>query len=122
MEWAIEYWDELRTVYVKTRGILTVESANRMVKDLVEAMSQHQCQRHIVDHSDTEFQLKIIEYYDRPNINRQIGVSQTWKIAMVFKDSNENAIFMETVFRNRGYNFRGFTSLDEAKEWIAQEN
>ncbi len=121
MEWTIEYWDELKTIYVKTRGILTTEVANEMVKDLVEAMSRHQCQKQIIDHSDTDMQLKVIEYYDRPSINEQIGLSRSWKIAMIYKDSNENAIFMETVFRNRGYNFRGFTSLEEAKEWIAQQ-
>lgn len=118
MEWTFSYWEELKILYVKTRGILTRENANTMVKELVAAMTRHQCYKQIIDHSSTDITLSVVDYYDRPNINEQLGISRSWKIAMVFKPHNENIQFMETVFRNRGYEFRGFISLEEAKDWI----
>lgn len=102
MEWTIEYCEEIKTLYIKTRGLLTANDANKMVADAVAAMSKHQCARQIVDHRETEFGLAVAEYYQRPSINEQIGISHKWKIAMVFKTLDENTQFMETVFRNRG--------------------
>jgi hypothetical protein len=119
MEWTIVYWNELKILYIKTRGILTAENANVMVKDIVDEMSRHECEFQIVDHSNTEMNLSVLEYYERPNVNERIGISRSWKIAMVFNPHNENIQFMETVFRNRGYEFRGFLSLEEAKAWIS---
>ena len=39
MEWTIEYWEEIKTLYIKTRGRLTANDANKMVADAVAAMS-----------------------------------------------------------------------------------
>ena len=121
MEWLIEYWDELNTLYIKTSGILTTKDANKMVGDVVAAMSQYQCVKQIVDHRKTNLAFTTVDYYQRPNINEQIGISRTWKIAMVFSALDKNTRFMETVFKNRGYNFHQFSSLEDAKNWIADE-
>lgn len=121
MKWEITYWLELKTLYIKTYGILTAENANPMIREITEAMSQHQCQKQIVDHSETDMTLSIVEYYQRPNINEKIGISHSWQIAMVFKELNEGSKFMETVFRNRGFNFRRFSNLEEAKAWIVDD-
>jgi hypothetical protein len=84
----------------------------------VDAMSRHQCKLQIVDHRETEMGLSVIEYYQRPDINRQIGISQSWRIAMIFKEMDEKTHFMETVFVNRGYTFKQFVDLEEAKKWV----
>ncbi|MFN8413336.1 MAG: hypothetical protein U0Z26_13185 [Anaerolineales bacterium] len=118
MEWKITYWAELKILYIKSRGILTATNANEMIKEIANAMEQNQCKKQIVDHSETDIQLSVIEYYQRPSINEKIGVSRSWKIAMVFKILDQNSEFMETVFRNRGYNFRRFGTLEEAKAWL----
>ncbi|MBL8051490.1 MAG: hypothetical protein JNM46_09740 [Anaerolineales bacterium] len=121
MEWTIEYIAEQQLICIKTKGILTRESANAMLKDVVQAMEIHACQKQLVDHRDTTFSLSVLEYYERPDVNREIGMSYTWKIAMVFKELNENTRFMETVFRNRGYNFHQFDDIEKAREWVLSE-
>ena len=98
-----------------------MKNSNAMVKDVVTAMAQYQCLRHIVDHRETEFTLTIADYYQRPNTNEQIGLSHKSKIGMVFKELNENTQFMETVFKNRGFNFRQFCNLEDAKNWMAEK-
>ncbi len=119
MEWTIEYIDIEDILYIKTKGVLTSESANTMVKEAVQAMASHQCSKQIVDHRETSFALNLIEYYERPAVNQQIGISRLWKIAMIFKELNEQTYFMETVFRNRGFDFRQFADMQEAKDWLA---
>ena len=119
MEWTIEYIAVENTLYIKTKGVLTPESANAMVKEIVQAAAFNQCNKQIVDHRETVFALDFIEYYERPSINQHIGISHSWKIAMVFKELNKETYFMETVFRNRGFKFRQFADIEEAKAWLA---
>lgn len=121
MEWQIEYYSSEDYLYIRTKGVLTAESANAMVMEIVEAAARHRCDRQIVDHRNTTFALSLFEYYERPDVNKQIGISQRWKIAMVFSEMGENTHFMETVFRNRGYNFRQFDDIGKAKEWLLSE-
>lgn len=121
MEWQIEYYSSEDYLYIRTKGVLTAESANAMVMEIVEAAALHRCDRQIVDHRNTTFALSLFEYYERPDVNKQIGISQRWKIAMVFSEMSENTHFMETVFRNRGYNFRQFDDIEKAKEWLLSE-
>jgi hypothetical protein len=118
MEWTIEYIVDEDVLYVKTRGVLTRESANVMVEDIVRAAGLHKCSKQIVDHRETTFALKLLEYYERPIINEQIGISYSWKIAMVFKELNKDTYFMETVFRNRGFQFQQFVNIEDAKAWL----
>src|SRR5690349_4543249 len=105
MEWTMEFRQELCALYIQTSGILTAQAANEMIHEIVSRMAEHGCSRQIVDHRNTVFKLSLSEYYHRPNINEEIGISRAWKVAMVFRELNDDTHFMENVFRNRGYNF-----------------
>ncbi len=118
MEWNIEYILDEHLIYVKTKGVLTAISANLMVEEIVKAAACHKCDNQIVDHRETTFALQLFEYYERPGVNSRIGISFKWKIAMVFKELNNDTLFMETVFRNRGYNFCQFEDIEKARKWI----
>jgi hypothetical protein len=118
MEWKIEYLPDEKILYVKTNGLLTARSANLMVKEIVEAANCHQCDKQVVDHRETFFAFSLLEYYERPEINAKIGISYNWKIAMVFRELSQDTYFMETVFKNRGYNFRQFDDIEKAYMWV----
>src|SRR5690606_34599354 len=113
MEWTIDYLADEEILYIKTKGRLTKEDANAMLRDVVQAMEEHGCYKQLVDHRETVFELSTFQYYERPDVNREIGMSYSWKIAMIFKELTENTRFMETVFRNRGYNFHQFDDMEE---------
>ncbi len=120
MEWTIEHRPEQDILYLKSGGVMDVSSANAMVADLVAAAARYACRRHLVDHRATTFAFNLVNYFERPAINEKIGVSVTWKTAMVFAESTQETHFMETVFRNRGYNFREFTDVNEALAWLQE--
>ncbi|HEY2981969.1 MAG TPA: hypothetical protein VGJ22_12360 [Anaerolineales bacterium] len=121
MEMKIEHWPEKNILYLRTRGVMDKAAANALVKDLVQAAADTQCIRHLIDHRAVTFAFSLIDYYERPAINEAIGISLEWKTAMVFAESTSDTRFMETVFRNRGYNFREFTDIDQALEWLQQD-
>jgi hypothetical protein len=120
-EWTIEYLADEYTLYLKSRGIMDSSSANVMVKALVDTAVEYKCLTHLVDHRETTFALGFLEYFDRPAINQRLGVSRSFKTAMVFAQLTRDTMFMETVFRNRGYNLRHFTDIDEARVWLMQK-
>jgi hypothetical protein len=117
-EWKIEHLSEENILSIKSKGQMDVPSANAMVKAIAEAAVQYQCFAHLVDHCDTTFLFSLSDYYERPSINEKLGVSRRFKTAMVFSQLTEDTEFMETVFRNRGYNLQHFTDIDEAKAWL----
>jgi hypothetical protein len=98
--------------------LLTTAAANLMVREIVDAAARYQCDWQIIDHRESSFAFSLFEYYERPEVNTKIGISPKWKIAMVFKELNQDTYFMETVFRNRGYNFSQFDDLEKAKTWL----
>ena len=118
MEWTIEYLPDEDLLLIRTNGVMTKDTANEMVAGIVAAAQLHRCDRQIVDHRETTFAFSVLEYYERPDVNRKIGISHKWKIAMVFQELNQDTQFMENVFRNRGYNFRQFDTIEGAREWV----
>ena len=120
-EWTIEYLADENILYLKSRGIMDNSSANGMVKALADTAIEYKCLTHLVDHRETTFALGTLDYFNRPAINQKLGVSRSFKTAMVFTELTENTRFMETVFRNRGYNLLHFTDVDEAKVWLMQK-
>jgi hypothetical protein len=119
-EWKVVYLDDEDILFLKSKGQMDVSSANAMVKDLAEAARQHQCNRHLIDHRQTTFLFSLPDYFERPTINEELGISRLFKTAMVFSQLNEDTVFMENVFRNRGFNLRHFADIDEAKHWLKQ--
>jgi hypothetical protein len=119
-EWKIEYLSGEEILFLKSKGQMDVPSANAMVKDLADAARQHQCNRHLIDHRETTITFSLPEYFERPIINEELGISRLFKTAMIFSQLNEDTVFMENVFRNRGFNLCHFTDVEEAKRWLKQ--
>ena len=120
-EWTIEYLADEIILYLKSRGIMDNSAANVMVKALADAAVEYKCLTHLVDHRETTFDLGFLDYFNRPAINQRLGVSRGFKTAMVFAQLTKDTLFMGTVFRNRGYNLRHFTDIDEAMVWLTQK-
>lgn len=117
-EWKIEYLGNEDILFLKSKGRMDVASANALVRDLVDAARRYQCNRHMIDHNDTIMTFSLPEFFECPAIYEQLGLSRYFKTAMVFSQLNEDTIFIENVFRNRGFNLRHFADMDEAKSWL----
>lgn len=120
-EWTIEHLADEDILYLKSRGVMNVSDANAMVKAIADSAAQYKCLVHLVDHRETTFNFHLIDYYDRPAINEKLGVSRTFRTAMVFRQLTKETIFMETVFQNRGFKLRHFTDIDKARAWLKEK-
>jgi hypothetical protein len=120
-EWKIEYHGDEDILYLKSRGMMDVNGANEMVRALIETAEAYQCHTHLVDHRETIFGFSVADFYERPSINERLGISRTFRTAMVFAQLTDDTQFMEDVFQNRGYNLRHFVDVEEAKRWLKQE-
>lgn len=74
----------------------------------------------LIDHRKATFSVSLIDTYERPNQFQESGVPRTAKIALLFSES-ENSLFnfFETVFVNRGFQVKLFTSIPEAENWLS---
>lgn len=57
-----------------------------------------------------------IEHPSMKNWAFYAGFERPW----FFSQLTEDTKFMETVFRNRGYNLHHFTDIEEARVWLKQ--
>ena len=57
-------------------------------------------------------------YYEAKYLTENTGVTQWHKQAIVVKERGDLHDFAEDVFANRGYRFRVFADLEEAKSWL----
>ncbi|MFT3891853.1 MAG: hypothetical protein QM730_09495 [Anaerolineales bacterium] len=120
-EWTIEYLVDENILLLESKGQMDVPAANAMVKDLADAAQKYQCNHHLINHRETVMTFSLPEYFERPAINEELGISRLFKTAMIFSQLSEDTVFMENVFRNRGYNMRHFADMEEAKRWLKQE-
>jgi hypothetical protein len=120
-EWTIEHILHENILLLKSKGQMDVPSANAMVKDVADSAFRYKCFSHLVDHRETTFAFNLSDFYDRPSVNEELGISRRFQTAMVFSHITEDTRFMETVFRNRGYNLRHFTDIEEAKAWLKKQ-
>jgi len=120
-EWQIEYQPVENHLFLKSKGTMDVPSANAMVKELADAAETHQCVKHLIDHRETTFAFSFMDYYERPVVNAQLGISRLFITAMVFSKITEDTKFMETVFRNRGFSMYHFDDIDQARDWLKRK-
>lgn len=120
-EWEIEYFPAENFLLLEAQGVMDVPSANAMIKALAKAAEKYQCMKHLIDHRETTFAFRIADYYERPAVNEKLGISRLFRTAMVFSQLTDETVFMENVFRNRGYNLRHFKDMDEARNWLMQK-
>jgi len=120
-EWTIEYLPAENYLLLKSKGSMDVPSANAMVKALAEAAEKYGCLHHLIDHREMTFAFDMMDFYERPTVNAKLGISRSFRTAMVFSQLTAETAFMENVFRNRNYNVRHFDNMDEAIRWLQQK-
>ena len=122
MEWTISFLPEKRIVVIKTYGVADETSSMEMVKNISRNMAKHLSLRCLIDHTDiSSVSGSTVEIYYRPKGLINIGVPFKVTIAEVIKpEHREHFHFLETVFRNRGFNFRIFDDRESAMEWLTK--
>lgn len=123
MEWTISFLPDQQIVVIQTHGVANETSSLEMAKSISKTMLEYHAMRCIIDHSDiSSVSGNVVEIYHRPQELREIGVSSMAKIAeVVLPAHREHFGFLETVCRNRGFDFGIFNNQESAIQWLTKE-
>ncbi len=118
MEW--ETTIHRNYIEIVTHGIAGKEKSLEMAKALTITMRRNKSTRVLIDHRNLEaISGATIDVYERPTLFRVIGVILGIRIAEVIKpDHQEHFRFLETVCRNRGFQFSIFYEKEQALRWL----
>jgi hypothetical protein len=122
MEWTISFLPDQQIVIIQTRGIADETSSVEMAKSISKTMAQHRVMRCLIDHSAiSSVSGRIVEIYYRPKRLIEIGILFKVKIAeVVLPAHKEHFNFLETVCRNRGFDFSIFDDRESAIQWLTK--
>jgi hypothetical protein len=120
MEWTISFLPKQPIVVIQTYGVADETSSIAMAKNISKTMAKYMAMRCLIDHSAiSSVSGNTVEIYYRPNGFIKIGVPFNIKIAeVVLPAHKEHFGFLETVCRNRGFDFRIFDDQEAAIQWL----
>jgi len=121
MKWQIRTHDEDAILLVTVSGDATVELVGRAVAEGVGAARREGISRFFVDAREVTFAVSDILLYDLPDVVENQELLCTDYVAFVYpvdSSQRETFLFLENLFVNRGFRFRGFTEADDALTWL----
>jgi hypothetical protein len=124
MNWEIEYLHEEGVLAVKTSGTLAnVDENQKLIAEVLAALKKYDVTKCLIDDRDLTLKLKTMDIYNLPELISKLGVSRTYRVALVVAESaqdNEGFEFYETRAYNLGYKHRLFTDIEAALGWLSQ--
>ena len=120
MEWKSSFLSDQQIVVIQTYGIADDAGSLEMAKNISRVMMQYKAARCLIDHSAIiSVSGSSVEIYYRPQGLTETGIPSEVKIAEVVRPVHkEHFGFLETVFRNRGFDFRVFDDRESAIQWL----
>jgi hypothetical protein len=122
MEWTVSFLKDQRIVVIETSGVADGAGSFEMTKSISKAMATHLATRCLIDHTAiTSISGSISEVYYRPQRVFKFNIPFRIKIAEVVLPAHKRHFdFLETVFRNRGFDFSVFNDREPAIQWLTK--
>jgi hypothetical protein len=122
MEWTISFLSDQQIAVIQTQGVADEVTSLEMAKSIAQTLEQYKAIRCLIDHSAiSSVSGGAVEVYYRPQELREIGVPPRIKIAEVVLPAHQAHFgFLETVCRNRGFDFSLFKDRESAIQWLTQ--
>lgn len=119
MENTIEVTFEGDHVLVIANGDKDYRYMEQVWREIAMACEQHDCYN-VLGLADTRTPVEAVEGYDLPNLYRELGIGQHYRIAWVEKnlDARDTLEFVATVLANRGLPGLLFDTEEEARGWL----
>jgi hypothetical protein len=124
MNWEIEHNGKEGILIVKTSGLITWEETRQMTEESFAAAKKHNTKKVLVDHRLLRTNLTILQIDDLPKLFKEIGIGPEYKVAILFdpkSPKSSNFVFFENVSTISSLQFRVFSELVRAIEWLKTE-
>jgi len=115
--------DENGLSLVSTHGhIRSAQDATQFLEDVIEALRQNGSRKILLDLQDLD--LRAFEYFDRHGLIRKLATesdSHCFRWAIIASEDRAKPLNdFETIARNRGYELKGFHTVEEAAKWLTR--
>lgn len=117
MEWVLHYLPRHAVLLARIVGDYQTDASQLFLQALSLACQQHSPQAVLIDRRRSALKFSTMNIYAHPEEYRQAGISPSARIALVVTGISEDERFLETVFRNRGYNMKIFDNWRCAVAW-----
>jgi len=119
MDWEFHYRQEPNYLEVIISGPLSHDELNAMAIERWVLLRRFNCRKILFDFSRITNFLNTVDIYSRPDQSEQVGVLRTNNSAAVapqiyFKEFK----FMETVYKNRGFDLNVFNNKEDAINYL----
>ena len=120
MEWAIDYMEEDGIVLVKLYDPITWDEIMKMTEEALSFGHNNKAHSFLIDHRNAETHLSILQLDELPHVHKAMGVNTTDKIAVLYKQSDEEKVFkfIQSVYKIASFNYRVFTDENGAIAWL----
>jgi hypothetical protein len=115
MHWEFIFREEEKYLEVSIHGHLTNDGLNKLAVERWAELRRRDCRKVLFDFRDTENTLDTFAIYQRPDESEKHGVLKINCTAAVVPEKFLIEFkFMETVYRNRGYDLSVFIKEEDA--------
>jgi len=115
---AVQYIPDEGIIRLQLHGEIDAQMLSMATSKLVEEISRWNCNRLLMDHREAKLDISVSEIFDRPMIASKLGVPLSSRIAIIYSTRESDYRFVETAGRNRGFNIKVFTDIDEGIKWL----
>jgi hypothetical protein len=122
MVWEFEYHAQADFLEAKVEGELTDAGLTKMAEERWAMLQRLGCRKILFNFARASNGLDVSEIHARPGETEKIGIRRVNRTAALVPAAElPKYRFMETVYRNRGYDLNVFTDRGEAEAYLAAE-
>lgn len=120
MEWEFHYHEAPGYLEIIISGPMSHDELNQMAIERWSELRKHKCKKIFFDFSRITNTLSTIDIYSRPSQSENVGVlRKNYAAALVPQIYYSDFKFMETVYKNRGFNLTVFDKREDAMAYLA---
>jgi hypothetical protein len=120
MKWEFHYHEEPNYLEVIVSGTLSHDELNKMAVERWSELRKYHCRKILFDFTQITSMLDTIDIYHRPEQSEKVGVlRQNYAAAVVPVIYIHEFRFMETVYKNRGFDLNIFDEKEAAINYLA---
>ena len=119
MDWEFHYRQEPNYLEVIISGALSHDELNAMAIERWVLLRRFNCRKILFDFTQITNILNTVDIYSRPGQSEHVGVLRTnHSSAVVPKGYFKEFKFMETVYKNRGFDLNVFDDKEDAINYL----
>lgn len=121
MNYSLYFDPETPCIVLACEGTVNLQAIRELAPQVARTCTETGCPRILIDMNAATLELSVMQVFESPAIMDDAHIPRTTKRAGVMPAGFADAQFLETITRNRGHNFKLFSSVAEAKAWLHQD-